>query len=758
MNTKRLEASTTQAILTQLGNLGWEVDERSPNCTVYQQRAKTEEQKEKLRGKKPDFVLYQQGTNTPIAIIEAKKSDQSLTQALNQAENLYAKPLEAPLVFAYNDTYVATRYLTKHRPLKIDGEDVRQFVDHYTALRFLKEGPEILSAPEHVQYSREQLINIFRKASDLLREAGLQAGLERFGAFSDILFLKIMDEMCELKLHAGEESPLAEHIRWAHFRNMPAPELHSYMKGVVWKSMNERYGSIFSESLPIDSPEILREIVDGLSNLNLTAADTDIKGDAFEYFLKNAYQGLSIKDLGEYFTPRNIVRTMVSMANPQIGEKIYDPFCGTGGFLIESYKYLNLRMKASKKLEDVLKKETVYGSEITTNARIAKMNMILFGDGHSNIKKEDSFANPKHGKFDIVLTNPPYSQKTRYGNLYPVDSSVGDAVCMMHCFDSLNDEGRAAVLVKENFLSDGGDVGRVREYIMENAKNFSVVSLPRKLFVPYTPTKTSIVYFEKAGKRKNTFFYVVKDVGHTLSARKKSINRNDLPTMLDSFNEEQKSPEIESCVVENSDIKKNDYSLWVYDYIEVVPPSEYEMELLGDYIEEKTEKVAPSDSPDEEFSILGVSNKYGVFENEVLPGEEIKQKYKKVQKGDLVYNPHRVNVGSIGLVPEECDGGYVSGIYIVFRSTSSKVPPEFILTLLKSDAYKKVIEAYDTKYGAVRANLTYEQLCRIRIPILPPAQLKKFMEHLNELAEIEKELKDKRASTEKYLGQIIENK
>lgn len=172
----------------------------------------------------------------------------------------------------------------------------------------------------------------------------------------------------------------------------------------------------------------------------------------------------------------------------------------------------------------------------------------------------------------------------------------------------------------------------------------------------------------------------------------------------------------------------------------------------------KTEKVSPADFPDDEFSILGVSNKYGVFENEVLLGEEIKQKYKKVHKGDLVYNPHRVNVGSIGLVPEECDGGYVSGIYIVFRSKNAKIPPEFILTLLKSDAYKKVIEAYDTKYGAVRANLTYEQLGRIRIPILPPSQLKKFMDHFDELAEIEKKLKDKRALTGKYLGSIIEKK
>ena len=81
---------------------------------------------------------------------------------------------------------------------------------------------------------------------------------------------------------------------------------------------------------------------------------------------------MSIKDLGEYFTPRNIVRTMVSMANPRFGDKIYDPFCGTGGFLIESFKYLRLRMKPDPAHIKDLKENTVFGSEITTNARVAK--------------------------------------------------------------------------------------------------------------------------------------------------------------------------------------------------------------------------------------------------------------------------------------------------------------------------------------------------------------------------------------------------
>ena len=758
MYTKRLEASVVHSILTQLDNLGWVVDERNPECNVFQQRPKTEAEKKLLRGKAPDFVLYQRGTNTSLGVIEAKRPGQYLTKALDEAEEKYAEPLEIPLIFAYNDTYVATRYLRNGRPLKIDGEDVRQFVDHYTALRFVQEGPEILSAPPRLQYSREQLITIFKRTSNLLREAGLEAGLERFGAFSDMLFLKIMDEICELRLHAGEKSPLPSHIRWSHFQGMSVIERHEYLKDFVWKMMNEQYGSIVSDAFPIDSPEILDDIVKELSQLNLLSADTDVKGDAFEYFLKNAYQGVSIKDLGEYFTPRNIVRTMVSMVNPQLGEKIYDPFCGTGGFLIESFKYLRLRMKPNSLLEDQLRNHTVYGSEITTNARIAKMNMILFGDGHSNILKEDSFAHPKQGKFDVVLTNPPYSQKTRYGTLYPTEPTDGDAVCVIHCFDSLNDGGRAAILTKEDFLSDSGDVGRVREYILERAKNFSVVSLPRKLFVPYTPTKTNIIYFEKAGKRETAYFYVVKKVGHTLTTRKKSIPENDLLTMLDAFNGRQTSHEIDSYIIDNPVIRSHSNSLWIYDYVELIPKSLFPMESLKPHIRRSGELITPSDFPDQEFVILGVNNRQGVYENDIILGGDIKQRYRKISTGDIVYNPHRVNVGSIGLVTEEYDGGYVPSIYVVFKPNNPDLlPPNYIVWLLKSELYKRVIEAYDTKHGAVRANLTYDQLQRIRIPILGEHDMEQFHKTQRELSALQKDMQNKETAITSYLKEITSN-
>lgn len=726
MSVYRLEASVVHSICTQLENLGWVVDEKDPRNNVTQQRVKTLAQQEKLRNANsgrlrfPDFVLYESGTNNAIGVIEAKRPGESLEDALRQAEERYAAPLNAPLIFAYNDTFVATRYLHNSRSLKIDGEDIRQFIDHYTSRRFVNEGSEILSAPETIQLSRDELIKVFKRQANLLREAGLQAGLQRFGAFSDVLFLKLMDEICQTREHAGEAVPIPPHLRWAEFQNKSPNHRLEYVRDVVWKEMNKRYDNIFGHTFPIRSAEIFDDMVSDLSKLNFTVADVDVKGDAFEYFLKNAYQGIKIKDLGEYFTPRNIVRTMVSMANPKIGEKIYDPFCGTGGFLIEAFRYVSLRSSLSPEVSEILKFKTVYGSEIAATSRVARMNMVLYGDGHSNVRQRDSFANPVDGEYDIVLTNPPYSQSTRHGNLYAVPTKNGDAIAMQHCLKSLKDGGRAAILMKEDFLTKGGDIGKVRDLLLRSVNNISVVSLPRRLFEPYTPTKTSILYFEKGGSKRPTFFFVVKHVGHTFGARRQSTTANDLPNVLSAMADFGNIPklDIDHHIEEKTGIEENKQSLWIYDYKEVLPPRRRagnELHSLEAHIEPSGKKFKPSDEENEEFRILGVSNKTGVFLNEVKHGSEIKQPYIRVSDGDFAYNPHRVNVGSIGVVPKQFAGGVVSGIYVVFRlKTTSVIPPYYLLYLLKSPAYRNIIQAYDSKNGAVRANLTWDQLKRIK--------------------------------------------
>jgi len=171
-----LEAHTRTQIDLRLKNLGWILDRRDTRCNVYLEQAKTKLQYDLLKGKKPDYVLYEEGTDIPLAVIEAKRPGQSLDKAMEQAIELYAKPLQAPLSFAFNETFVLARHVMQSRPLKIDGEELQDFIDQATALRFMAEGAEILSAPRGINFTREELLVIFKKVNNILRKEGLRDG------------------------------------------------------------------------------------------------------------------------------------------------------------------------------------------------------------------------------------------------------------------------------------------------------------------------------------------------------------------------------------------------------------------------------------------------------------------------------------------------------------------------------------------------------------------------------------------------------
>ena len=379
------------------------------------------------------------------------------------------------------------------------------------------------------------------------------------------------------------------------------------------------------------------------------------------------------------------------------------------------------------------------------------MNMILFGDGHSNVQRQDSFANPVDGRFDVVLTNPPYSQKTRHGNLYDIPSKSGDAIAVQHCFQALKPDGRAAILVKDDFLTIGGDAGRVRETVLSMSRNVSLVSLPRRLFEPYTPTKTSILYFEKTGRRDKVFFFIVNNVGHTFGARKESRPENDLPRVLESIHSEVGDDFSCDGLIVDQDRVRAENSLWPYDYTEVLPPTNKPLTPLASLISPSGRRLAPKNYPDEVFRILGVSNDGGIFLNEEQRGENIRQTYIRVATGDLVYNPHRVNVGSIGIVPAALAGGIVSGIYVVFRPDDpQRLPSAYLLRLLKSTVYRRIIQAYDTR-GSVRANLSWEQLCRIKLAVPTPKEVGAFMERHTEI----EALRDRADEMEEGLSMMV---
>src|SRR3989344_1362077 len=350
-----MEANTRYIIDNNLKNKGWILDKSNPNGNVDFESPKNPELRKKLKGKHPDYILYETKTGKPIGVIEAKKTGVDLQNALNQGEE-YAKVLNAPLIFAMNGAYCETRWLNNEKPLMLNGEEVKEIIREIDALEFLKQGSnEIYTLPKNVVISRKELLLIFKGLNNVLRDEGLRAGIERLSEFANILFLKLLSEN-------------NENDYWSSIKSQKDTDIIGFVNSYVINDIQKKYGGDVFTQLGISNPRTLREVIDRLDPLILSTIDTDIKGDAFEYFLQNTTS--TENDLGEYFTPRHIVKTIVHLANPIFKESVYDPFCGTGGFLTQSFKYINENTILDEEGEKFLRKKTIFGGEITSTARI----------------------------------------------------------------------------------------------------------------------------------------------------------------------------------------------------------------------------------------------------------------------------------------------------------------------------------------------------------------------------------------------------
>lgn len=554
MGIQPLEAETRILIDRSLENLGWKLSGKDQN--VYYEQPRSEAEKKKLGGKRPDYVLYSKESDRPLIVIEAKKKGSRIDAALEQGIG-YARAIDAPLVFATDGVFCKAFHTIANRPPILNGEEIDEFIREALALRYLTTY-EVNTVSPKVQYDRKELIRIFDEANNMLRGEGLRAGIERFGEFANILFLKLISESEQIKRESGIQTKFDIACSWDNIKQIPTSTRIEYINKTVYDKLNALYSTDIFTPLQIRDPSILKEIMDKLDPLMLTDVDSDVKGDAFEYFLKASTS--TKNDLGEYFTPRHIVKTMVRLVNPQIGETIYDPFCGTGGFLIESFRYIFNNMARTEANLKKLRESTVFGNEITNTARITKMNMILAGDGHSNIEMKDSLANPvdgtatyidekgevHHRGFDIVLANMPYSQKTKHGNLYDLPSTNGDSICVQHCMRAINsasENGRMALVVPEGFLFRK-DLTKTREYLLDHCQLQSIISLPQGVFLPYTGVKTDIIYATKvnqkikSSEKKTDFWYFdVKSDGYTLDNHRRKL---ETPSDLSKYEEYRK--------------------------------------------------------------------------------------------------------------------------------------------------------------------------------------------------------------------------
>ena len=716
MNTTPLEAETRVLINRSLENLGWKLNGKDKN--VFFEQPKTESERKKLCGKRPDYVLYSKESEKPLIVIEAKKKGSRIDEALEQGIG-YARAIDAPLVFATDGVFCKAFHTGANRPPILNGEEIDEFIREALALRYLT-SYEVNTVSPKVQYDRKELIRIFDEANNMLRGEGLRAGIERFGEFANILFLKLISESEQAKKERGEPTKFDMACSWDAIKGIPASTRIEYINKTVYDKLNALYETDIFTPLQIKDTGILKDIMDKLDPLMLTDVDSDVKGDAFEYFLKASTS--TKNDLGEYFTPRHIVKTMVRLVNPQIGEKIYDPFCGTGGFLIESFRYIHNNMARTEANMKTLRESTVYGNEITNTARITKMNMILAGDGHSNIKMLDSLANPidgtetytengvlHHSGFDIVLANMPYSQKTKHGNLYDLPSTNGDSICVQHCMKAINcaaENGRMALVVPEGFLFRK-DLAKTREYLLDHCQLQSIISLPQGVFLPYTGVKTDIIYATKVNKKVNSsekkkdfWYFDVKSDGYTLDNHRRKL---DTPSDLAKYEEYRKLDKDQAAdmlkvgfeIIPLDKVRENSYILVGSRYRTnetIASKNNWPVVKVGDLFELVSDTINPADETGRTVYI-GLENiepstgrLLGELECEINSIRSAKRVFKK---SDILYGRLRPALNKV--VYPNMDGVCSTDIIVLRAKDKDSILPELYSRIFRSVYFNEMV-------------------------------------------------------------------
>lgn len=750
-NTMPLEAETRVLIDRSLENLGWKLSGKDQN--VYYEQPRSEAEKKKLCGKRPDYVLYSKDSDKPLIVIEAKKKGVRLDSALEQGIQ-YAKAIEAPLVFATDGVFCKAFHTVANRPPILNGEEIDEFIREALALRYLT-SYEVNTVSPKVQYDRKELIRIFDEANNMLRGEGLRAGIERFGEFANILFLKLISESEQIKRESGIPTKFDVACSWDSIKQIPISTRIEYINKTVYDKLNALYDTDIFTPLQIRDASILKEIMDKLDPLMLTDVDSDVKGDAFEYFLKASTS--TKNDLGEYFTPRHIVKTMVRLVNPQIGEKIYDPFCGTGGFLIESFRYIHNNMSRTETNMKTLREVTVYGNEITNTARITKMNMILAGDGHSNIKMLDSLANPidgtetytdengvlHHRGFDIVLANMPYSQKTKHGNLYDLPSTNGDSICVQHCMKAINsaaENGRMALVVPEGFLFRK-DLAKTREYLLDHCQLQSIISLPQGVFLPYTGVKTDIIYATKVNKKvkssekkKDFWYFDIKSDGYTLDNHRRKL---DTPSDLAKYEEYRKLDKDQAAdmlkvgfeIIPLDKVRKNAYILVGSRYRTISAPSNQTVANFSDIAtltrgvnyqkaQQSTFRTDNIVLPSDNIALNGnlVITKEIFVDDSVNLAEE-----KRLRKDDIficMSSGSKDHIGKVAYIDQDTKY-YAGGFMGIIRTNPQKCIPKYLYYyLLLSEKFREEIKILTQ--GANINNIS-STINAISIP-LPPLE------------------------------------
>ena len=522
-----------------------------------------------------DLVIYQDDEKKmPWFVIECKRadvSDAAFTQAIEQACGNRAS-LGAMYCGAVAGSTRRLLRFDKYPPSERERNHLADIPVRYgnpPEWRFYKNA----NGQDLAAVSREELQAAIRKCHQTLWEGGRRSAIAAFGEFSKLVFIKHRDEK-DLERRNGE--PYAFQRRDGETANQLAGRVNA-----LYDKEQQLEPDVFTDRINVE-PSIMAQCVEHLEGISLDRTELDTKGVAFEEFMGSFFKG----DFGQYFTPRELIAFCVAVLDPKRTDLVLDPACGSGGFLL--YALDHVRREAGRRFSsDSIQhfqywhdfaQNNLYGLEINEElARVAKMNMIIHDDGHTNVVGHDAMDFPENirdkntslsaGRFDLVLTNPPFGavikrveksdgyleqfELMRYlGKNYPLHSQMTGAgdetdtgrrpreakprasikteiafLERIHTFLKPG-TGRAAVVLPDGILTNSSLQG-VRHWLLNHFQLLAVVSLPQFAFSHYDAgVKASIVFLRRLAAGETVpddaaiFMALTENIGYDATGRK----------------------------------------------------------------------------------------------------------------------------------------------------------------------------------------------------------------------------------------------
>ncbi len=489
-----------------------------------------------------------------------------------------------------------------------------------------------------------QLKSLIEKLWQNFWEGGIANPLTAIEQITYLIFMKRLDDLeakrerdaeftgekytsrfkGKFQIPGSNESIDKNELRWSVFKHKPADEMLMHVQMKVFPFLKDLNGetSPFTKhmanavfimpkaSLLVSAINIVEDIFKEIEKDATEGghAFQDIQGDVYEMLLSEiATAGKN----GQFRTPRHIIKLMAELVAPQLGQRIADPACGTGGFLLGAYQYILtdlVRKKDPAKLqkdEDGFERAAIsavltqkvktildqsfVGYDIdTTMVRLGLMNMMMHGIDEPKIDYKDTLSKSynEDSRFDIVLANPPFTGNIDKGDInegLKLPTTKTELLFVERIFNMLKMGGTAAVIVPQGVLFGTGKAfTTLRKMLIEKAELKVVISIPGGVFKPYAGVATAILLFTKGGETSHVWFYDMQSDGYTLDDKRNKIAESDLPDIVQRY----KASRLLSGAKKDSDRKQKYFFVHRQEIID----NDYDLSF-GKYKEDVYEQV-----------------------------------------------------------------------------------------------------------------------------------------------------------------------